>query len=258
MHFFATDFDDTLYFHDGRGLQDKDVEAIARFQKAGNLFGLNSGRSISMAGGIDDLLKDRVHFDFRVFANGSMVVDRDGNLVYEKPLPRAFVSEVLEKYGDIPMVIHTKDFVCSPVENDLPEIRVRNMNGDFSILRDRDVFEISFCLSNPKALSAANEIRNNHPEIVFARNSQFCDFNAPGTSKGIGLEEAARCFGCPQDETAAIGDSYNDISMIRDAAIGFTFPSSPEEVREAADVLVNGVGAAINFLMKEDQEKLAE
>ena len=43
---FASDFDNTLYFHDGSGFHEQDIRMIRAWQKAGNLFGICSGRSL--------------------------------------------------------------------------------------------------------------------------------------------------------------------------------------------------------------------
>ena len=49
------------------------------------------------------------------------------------------------------------------------------------------------------------------------------------------------------DHTVCIGDSYNDIPMLVDGEMSFTFHSSPQEVKEAADFLVDTIAEAIEI-----------
>ena len=50
------------------------------------------------------------------------------------------------------------------------------------------------------------------------------------------------------DRLGGIGDSYNDLPLIENADIGFTFPNSPKELKEAADEIVISVSQAIEKL----------
>lgn len=71
-------------------------------------------------------------------------------------------------------------------------------------------------------------------EVVYSSN-RYLEFNAPGISKGAGLLELARMLGVPPEETMAIGDSSNDISMIRAAGLGVAVANATDEAKAAAD-----------------------
>jgi hydroxymethylpyrimidine pyrophosphatase-like HAD family hydrolase len=47
---------------------------------------------------------------------------------------------------------------------------------------------------------------------------------------------------------AAIGDSFNDLPMLRAADISFTFPYAPEELRKTASHIVPSVAAALKIM----------
>lgn len=250
-YFLATDFDDTLYFHDGRGLRTKDIEAIRRFQKSGSRFGLNTGRSVSMYKDMKKMIEGDVQFDFLIFANGTYILNQKGEVVYQKFLPKEFLNYVMENVRDIPVTFHHETGLYSSLEPSQPVPGMKVMNLDYSMLPDLDINEISIDYALPGAEKVIADLKK-QPGIVCAKNSKFCDFNPEGTSKGKGLDIAAGIYGFNHQQTAAIGDSFNDIPMIADAACGFTFAESAEEVREAADQIVDGVAGAIDFLMTED------
>ena len=74
----ATDFDGTL---NQGGIQPHVVEAIERFRKAGNLFGVVTGRD--RGGSIDAFLAEKKFgFDFVLALNGAMAFDGEGNHLY--------------------------------------------------------------------------------------------------------------------------------------------------------------------------------
>lgn len=248
MKFLATDFDDTLYFHDGQGIRKKDEEAIRRFQQAGNLFGLNTGRSVSMYSGIEDMVADKVKFDFKIFANGSCIEDQNGNIVYERFLPEDFIHYLMENVNDIPVSYHHRSGVYCTKPHDAGVEGIICIYGDYSKIPDLKIYEVSIDYTLPGAEEIIEDLAK-FPGVVSLKNSKFADFNAEGTSKGIGLDLAAELFGFSHEDTAAIGDSFNDIPMISQAEDGFTFHQSAQEVRDAADYVTDGIWEAVDILM---------
>lgn len=248
MLIMGTDFDDTLYFHDGRGIRRKDVEAIRHFQKEGNLFGLCTGRSPSMMDSIREKTENRVQFDFTVFSNGACVVWKD-QVIYKAVLDPHFILKMIEACPNAPIIIHHSSGLYSsvPVKVDAP---CRVLTDGHELL-EGDCYGISLDFHNPEAKKCIEKFKDTD-QAVCVLNSRFCDFSPLGATKGHGLLVLAEKLGVPRVQTAAIGDSYNDESMLKDAGTGFTFADSPEEVREAADVLVDGIWEAIAWLHKEN------
>ena len=69
----------------------------------------------------------------------------------------------------------------------------------------------------------------------------FTEVTSPNASKGNALAfVAARC-GIPQAETIAVGDSDNDISMIRWAGLGVAMGNAAPEVKAAASLIAPSV-----------------
>ncbi|HEX6123450.1 MAG TPA: HAD family hydrolase [Ktedonobacterales bacterium] len=60
---------------------------------------------------------------------------------------------------------------------------------------------------------------------------------APDASKGKALATLARRLGIALDETMAVGDGLNDISMLRAAGLGVAMGHAPRRVRASADVV---------------------
>jgi len=65
----------------------------------------------------------------------------------------------------------------------------------------------------------------------------FVDFMHPEASKGNALKHLALQLGVPQEEVLAIGNYYNDISMLTYAGMGVAMDNSPVEVKAAANAI---------------------
>lgn len=89
------------------------------------------------------------------------------------------------------------------------------------------------------------------PEFNILRSGEyFVDLMHPDASKGNALKQLAERRGVRQDEILAIGNYYNDITMLTFAGLGIAMDNSPLEVKAAADALTlsnneDGVHAAL-------------
>ena len=89
-------------------------------------------------------------------------------------------------------------------------------------------------------ITAANRKLHTAPPCpldCFTSGAGQLEIVAPGVNKGAGLARAAALLGIPQEETIAIGDGENDISMLRWAGLGIAMANAPDNVKAAADVI---------------------
>lgn len=63
------------------------------------------------------------------------------------------------------------------------------------------------------------------------------ELSHPQATKANGLRWVCRRLGVPIEETLAMGDSGNDITMLQAAGLGVAVANAPPEVRQAADVV---------------------
>jgi Cof subfamily protein (haloacid dehalogenase superfamily) len=83
--------------------------------------------------------------------------------------------------------------------------------------------------------------------IVFESQSEFEDGTRPwallvraaGIDKGTGIEWLARHYGLSLDEVVAVGDWMNDVPMLERAGLSFAMAQAPDEVKQAADVVLD-------------------
>ncbi|WP_323089665.1 HAD-IIB family hydrolase [Allobaculum sp. JKK-2023] len=255
MIVFGTDFDDTLYFHSGKelGVRQKDLDAIARFKNAGNQFGLISGRARCMMPEIDELLSGKVKFDFMIFSNGACICDQEGKILWEHFMPEEVVRDVFEQAAKdkIGIVLHGTECLYQTQEMDFQNaIHVTSID-EFDPSR---IYSISF---HPLSEVEKDFFRTNQnrQDVVVVANSQFADFNANEITKGTALNRLTHMMSQSENLSAAIGDSFNDESMLKDADISFTFETSDPSVKKCAACIVDGIHEAVDILL--DPKQLA-
>lgn len=247
MFVFGTDFDDTLYFHDGVGIRQEDIDAIRRFKEAGHQFGLVSGRGRVMWPELVEMSQGKVDFDFRIFSNGACICDKDNNILYQIFLPEEAVRDIWTsaKEAGVDLILHGEEKTYTTDAN-------RQAPGDvIERLEDLDparIYAISFDNTTPEGKAYFDSMEG-YDKAIMVSNSRFADFNPHGATKGAALNRLAHMMHESEDISAAIGDSFNDLSMLKDADISFTFASSPQEVQEAASYITDGVHEAVDLLL---------
>jgi len=90
------------------------------------------------------------------------------------------------------------------------------------------------------ALAVMVEICGNDAYVTRS-NPEFVEMLSPAVDKGVALRMVAQHWGVPMHRVAAIGDSYNDLPLLRAAGFGIAMGSSPDSLKAAADVVVSDV-----------------
>ena len=94
--------------------------------------------------------------------------------------------------------------------------------------------------------------------ISFSSN-RYLEFNAMGIHKGNGLKELCELLQIDIQDTMAIGDNYNDLTMIQAAGIGVCVANAQDIVKENSDYICerdhehSAVAEAIYRFVKEDE-----
>jgi Cof subfamily protein (haloacid dehalogenase superfamily) len=98
------------------------------------------------------------------------------------------------------------------------------------------------------------------PDAYVTRsNPEFVEMLNPAVDKGVALRLVAEGFGIPMDRVMAIGDSYNDLPLLRAAGFAVAMGSAPDELKAEADAVVgdvehDGVAEAIERFVLQSTE----
>ena len=88
-------------------------------------------------------------------------------------------------------------------------------------------------------------------DVSYSSN-RYIEFNHQGVNKGQGLKKLADILGVDIKETIAIGDNFNDLSMIKVAGLGVGVQNTVEDMKKECDVITkatnneNAVAEVIN------------
>lgn len=249
---FASDFDGTLYMHGKEeGFRKEDLLAIASFQKNGGLFGVCSGRSLS---GIQASTEDAIDYDFYILGTGAQVLDRNGNILWQKEMDLDTAVSLYNLFKDrTHMIFHGERDVYTCEETRYKQIHISSPE---EIIEKKDhIVGLSFGFQTPEEASkAALSMNHDYAGKAYGYvNINMLDVVPAGCSKGNGLRKAASLL--HGTGTAGIGDSYNDIPLIDGADTGFTFHKSPLEVQKHADYVVDSVTEALKIIEHTKREQ---
>lgn len=252
----ASDLDGTLLLHDrthdgntwGGHFLPQDLKAIARLRKTGALFGVCSGRPL---GGMTiDLRQGGVEVDFSITMSGAVISDGAGKTLFERTLGLPLVRELYDLL--LPLVedrllVQAGDLYCYKDGRGIPG-RMRHIESLDEIAGEPIHGLAGGFGTEERAAAACSMLNERYGDRVFAaQNMASVDISPAGCSKGSSLLRAKELLGV--DLFAGIGDSYNDLTMLDAADVAYTFNRSPEQVRDAADVLVDTEAEAIEDLL---------
>ena len=66
-------------------------------------------------------------------------------------------------------------------------------------------------------------------------SNRYIEFNQKGVTKGDGLRRLAAMLGVDMKDTIAIGDNFNDLSMIKAAGLGVGVANTAESMKAECD-----------------------
>ena len=240
---FCTDLDGTLYTS-AKTVSKENLDAIDYFKAEGGLFTFITGRVPATSQYICDTIHPNAPYGC---LNGGGIYDP----VKGEYLWRAFLPpEVIE--------------LVRAVDRELPEIGIQ-YNTERQVYFNKDnpamvhfrevtrlpyvacpyeaveepVLKIVFAHDDAAQIAALMELLNAHPlastvDFIHAERRLY-EILPKGASKGLLLRKMADLLGIDRRKTIAVGDYYNDLSMLQAAGIGFAVANAADGVKAVAD-----------------------
>lgn len=247
MYALASDFDETLFFlNREEKISKSDINQIKLWQSNGQLFGMCTGRPLS---GIEDYLDELPDLDFIIVSNGALILNCYHEVIYEKCLKREIVEDIIEKYhNSYQLTIQANGDIYSFDEGvDMPinQIIIKDLNQ----INPRHYHGISIVTTNEvEAEKLTQELIKKYKFMIsIFQNGKYVDIVSNKSSKGEAInfiKEALKI-----DVVAGIGDSYNDIPLLKACDVSFTFYNSPVFVKKQATYIVSSICESIEKLM---------
>lgn len=255
-----SDLDHTLYDEETNVCAES-LEAIKEYIAAGGKFVISSGRMI------ESLIKQRdkmglPHDMPLIGLNGGVTLLGGEKSCVTMPLDDALcIAAACEEAG---LYYHVYDAERLYVESenpinrryrDLAQITMHSVGKITDFLRKGDIVPVKLlACDTPEVISEyyakfSERFRNVN---FYISNRHYLEVGSKEGGKGAALVRLADKLGVPIERTAAIGDSLNDLSMIKAAGKGGAVGNALDEVKQAADVVVaeNGKGGVAEFIRK--------
>lgn len=251
MKIIASDYDGTLRRH--KGIEQADREAIKKWRACGNLFGIVTGRDANFITAA--IPEDNVELDFVIIYNGVDIYD-----LSESPkLIKRMSGKTDRLYELLPLILRKSgdwaEFV-TPDKNyyltyhDEPADSKNNWAKN-AVLKDVNEFIQIYSLygSDEESLEIVHRLNDGFSDAVSAlANGAWLNAAPLGVTKATGVWEYAKLKSVKKEDIYTIGDSYNDLDMIK-AFNGFTVDNGAAVVKQAAQAVYRGIWELIDSLL---------
>lgn len=239
------DLDDTL-LNDEHALSKRNKEALMAAQELGVKVVLASGRpTFGMVSIAKELQLDQ-YGSYILSFNGSKIINAQ---THEEMFNSTISSEMahrlydLSKREGVAILSYKDESIVIEESNEYADIEATITGLPMQIV---DQFKATITEPVVKAMMLA------HPDVlvdveqtlikevgeevsVFRSKPFFLEFTALNVTKGTSLDQLTQKLGIKAEEVIAIGDSYNDITMIEFAGLGVAMGNAPEAIKEIAN-----------------------
>lgn len=242
----ASDMDETLIDYD-RHTDPANFEAARLMREAGVRFVVATGRPLySVEADLERLGTLGDAHEYTITLNGGLVVRNDGKAIASHTLAPDD-AQALFDIGDaeglcIHVYMRDRTYVANidPAERaflaerlaveDLPTRRLADLGEPvYKVLYTSDDF--------PGLRALGRAMVRQSPELMGRielsySSERYLELNPTGVDKGRGLADIAAVLGVPMAETIALGDSANDLPMLRAAGLGLVVANVSESIRD--------------------------
>lgn len=237
MKIIASDYDGTL---NHKGIDDVKRNAISKWRKAGNMFGIVSGRGyLSLLYVIE---KENFEYVFLLCCNGAVVCDKKGNVLKESRCDGALAKPFIED-------LFSWGCPFANIEKDTP-VMVRALKSDceddeftFSTMPEITYFnQISTMLETvEEASKIVDKINDKYKDSLNPLQNGTCiDIVPSGMDKAKGIYALLGVLGAEYGDVIAVGDNINDAAMIEEFR-SYAMENGVESIKRAANYITSGI-----------------
>lgn len=285
MKLIASDLDGTLLNEIGQ-VSENNAAAIKKAVDQGIRFVVATGRSWDsaskplQAAGITSPV---------ISLNGATIYDEDGELLHEVKMNRDVAKEVLSVCREAEMYLEffTNKGIYSASREYFVEVLVDIMKSanpnlteeeiranahlrfqnepvefidDYDLIFEMDdvvIYKILGFSLKPEKLAGVRASLGKEKELVITSSGDInLEFNHPQAQKGVALKNLADRLNIPKEDIVAVGDNWNDVSMLQAAGKGIAMGNASDEIKQLADGVTksnieDGVAALIESILIE-------
>ncbi len=241
------DIDDTL-IRDDKTISDRVKDSLKKASEMGVKVVLASGRPTFAMKHLANELELAKYGSYIISFNGAVVTScKDNNTLFQKAVKKEDAHKLykMSKKYDLYIQTYLDNYIITEensayteVEAEITGLEIKIVD-DFIKSVDRDVIKL-IMLEEPEKLKKAGDIIAKELEGEFSvviSKPFFLEFTDNGIDKAAAIEVLTKIEGITKDEVIAMGDSYNDLSMIKYAGLGVCMANGKDDVKKEADYI---------------------
>lgn len=243
----ATDIDGTLLKTD-KTISTDSKKVIHQMIDLGHYFVIATGRPFHRIVQIIDELDLKSNNNYCICFNGGLITSTDGSkTIYECLLTDEEVVKLVDLASKlkIAIMVYLKDII---LVNQIPEVVsslkklqcVKIVDGGYPFLSEqKNVYKIIYVGSSEEIDRVKSEIPTSYyQQFNITRSSlNFLEIMSKSVSKGNGLQKLATYLNVDMENTIAVGDEENDLSMILAAKVGCAVSNANQYLQKEADFI---------------------
>lgn len=259
------DVDGTLV-GSNKQISDNTRDAIIDAQKRGKVIAIASGRSIAGIRKTAANISLEQYSGYVIAYNGTTVVNcKTGECIYNQMVSPELIKPVLEAAKKVGAAIvvyndNTREMISG---NGLNEYLKIDAQACDVIIREVNDFAKAinfpfnkFLLSGtPEHMAEVEKIMDKEfgdRLNVFRSDPYYVELLPRYVDKGVAVEKLAKHLDMQREKVICIGDSYNDLPMLRYAGMGVAMGNAQKEVKDMADYVTtsNDEDGIVNVIKK--------
>ena len=248
----AFDMDGTLLSTDKKILPSS-IEAIHAAVEAGKIVALSTGRCVPEI----DLYRDELkEVRYVICLSGALIYDNlTKEVIHSCVIPKETVFSILSQTKDLDLMVHILSdlsIVQADQERRMKDFKMGVYQEMFDLLSTRtddiaqyydanepNVYKLNLYLTNQNDRDLLKSRFSTLPVTLADGEITALECSPLHVSKGSGLIRLCEYIGIPVSAAIAVGDSHNDLDILRTAGLSIAMGNSKKHVREIADVLVD-------------------
>ena len=237
MKIIASDYDGTMNHN---GIDDKKRDAVARWRKAGNLFGIISGRGIKSL--LEVIENKDFEYDYLIANNGAVIFDKDLNILHETRLEGGIAINLVEDLISWGCPFANIDKKV-PVMVQAKEKRNENEYTLADMPRDIEYFnQVSTWLETiEETVEIVRRVNEKYSGVLTPLQNGTCIDIVPfGVDKARGIYNLLDAVGGKFEDVIAVGDNINDTAMIKEFR-SYAMANGVDYIKDLADYITEGI-----------------
>ncbi|WP_433745088.1 Cof-type HAD-IIB family hydrolase [Falsibacillus pallidus] len=239
------DLDDTL-LRDDQTISERTKDALLKAQEAGVKVVLASGRPTEGMVWVAEELNLADYGSFILSFNGSKIIDwKTKEEIYSRALSTETAHQLydISRREDVGILTYADGAIIVEEENEFASVESRLTGLPVKVVpsfKDAVREPVVKALMLKEGERLAEVEKKLQAELdgslsVMRSKPFFLEFTELGVTKGASLDYLIGQLGIKKEEMIAVGDSYNDQTMIEFAGLGVAMGNAPDDIKEIAD-----------------------